>query len=525
MSKDKYLKVPIKGMHCRSCELLIEENLKEISHVKSLKVDYKTGEAFVYYEGQTPNQDIINKAICAAGYEIGYSKELPWFSVDRKEYINLGIAFLILVVAFLVLKGTGLFSINLGSNLSNPSWGLIIIIGLVAGFSTCMALIGGLSLGLSTKFIENRPKATSFEKFRPHLFFMVGRIVSYAFLGGLLGLLGTVFKLSTLTNSILTILVGLVMLIMGLQLIDIFPRLSKFKFSLPKSVAKTFGFSAKAKEYSNWSAVILGALTFFLPCGFTQAMQLYAVSTSDFWSGALIMGLFALGTAPGLLSIGGLTALVKGKFKERFFKVAGLAVIFFALFNLNNAYTLASLSIGGFNNKNSEVISDSNVVLENGVQVVRMVEGNDGYSPNYFSIKKGVPVKWIIDAQAPYSCASSIVVPKLNISKNLEAGENIIEFTPTQVGKIPFSCSMGMYTGVFNVYDGNSSTSVNNTPAPVTRTSGSCGITPASTGGSCGGSGGSCGGGSATAAKNSGACTCGGSGGSCGGAAKIVPNN
>lgn len=506
MSQNKYLKIPIKGMHCRSCELLIEENLKELAHVKSVEVNYKTGEAFVYYDGQTPNQETLNKAICSAGYEIGYSKELPLFSTDKKEYINLGIAFLFLMAVFLLLKGTGLFNINLGSSLSNPSWGLIILIGLVAGFSTCMALVGGLSLGLSTKFIESHPKATTSEKFRPHLFFMAGRIVSYAFLGGLLGLIGTVFKLSTLTNSILTILVGLVMLIMGLQLIDIFPRLSNFKFALPKSVAKAFGFSGKAKEYSNWNAVVLGALTFFLPCGFTQAMQLYAVSTGDFWSGALIMGLFALGTAPGLLSIGGLTALVKGKFKARFFKVAGLAVIFFALFNFSNGYTLASLSIDGLSGTSSNIVSDPNVKMENGVQVVHMVEGNAGYSPNSFSIKKGVPVKWIIDAQAPYSCASSIVVPKLNISKNLEAGENIIEFTPSQTGKIPFSCSMGMYTGVFNVYDENSSAPVsNNTPTPVTKTSGSCGI-------------------ATTAKPSTGGCGCGGSGGSCGGGAKIVPN-
>lgn len=521
MSQNKYIKIPIKGMHCRSCELLIEENLKELSHVKSVEVDYRKGEALVYYEGQTPNQDTINKAICAAGYEIGRSEKLPFFSTDKKEYINLGIAFLFLMAVFLLLKGTGLFDINLGSSLSNPSWGLIILIGLVAGFSTCMALVGGLSLGLSTKFIENHPKATTSEKFRPHLFFMAGRIVSYALLGGLLGLLGTVFKLSSLTNSILTILVGLVMLVMGLQLIDIFPRLSSFKLALPKSVAKAFGFSGKAKEYSNWNAVVLGALTFFLPCGFTQAMQLYAVSTGDFWSGALIMGLFALGTAPGLLSIGGLTALVKGKFKARFFKVAGLAVIFFSLFNLNNGYTLSSLSVGGFGNSSSNsVVSDPNVKMENGVQVIHMVEGNSGYSPNKFSIKKGVPVKWIIDAQAPYSCASSIVVPKLNISKNLEAGENIIEFTPDQTGKIPFSCSMGMYTGVFNVYDGNAPTASDlSTSAPVATSGGSCGVVKvASGGGSCGG------GGSATTAKASGGCGCGGGGGSCGGGAKIVPN-
>ncbi|MFZ2310244.1 MAG: sulfite exporter TauE/SafE family protein [Patescibacteria group bacterium] len=517
MSHNKYLSLPIKGMHCRSCELLIEEKLKYLPHVKGVEVSYKTGEAIIYHDA-APDMKLVTEALSEAGYTIGRDDKLPFLSRDKKEYVSLGIAFLFLMMAYLVLKGLGLTNINLNPDLSNPSWGLIILIGVVAGFSTCMALVGGLSLGLSTKFIERHPTATATEKFRPHLFFVAGRILSYAFLGGVLGLLGTVFQFSALANSILTILVGAVMLLMGLQLINVFPRLNKFKLSLPTSISRFLGISGKSKEYSHKHAAAMGALTFFLPCGFTQAMQLYAVSTGSFWSGALVMGLFALGTAPGLLSIGGLTSLVRGNFKERFFKVAGLAIIFFALFNLNNGYTLASLSVGSFGGSDTtktKVVKDPNVTMEDGVQVVRMIEGNNGYSPNKFSIKKGVPVKWIIDAQAPYSCASSIMIPQLNIKRTLKSGENIIEFTPEKAGKLPFSCSMGMYTGAFNVYEGDGPSAADlAAPAPA-RSGGSCGASkPAASGG------GSCGGGSASAASGGG--SCGGSGGcSCGGGAKI----
>ncbi|MHB8903999.1 MAG: urease accessory protein UreH domain-containing protein [Patescibacteria group bacterium] len=492
MSHNKYIKIPIKGMHCRSCEILIEDKLKEVSRVKSAELNYKTGEATIYYHGEeAPQKHLLNEAITDAGYEIGRSEELPFFSRNGQEYYNLGIAFLVLMILYFGLNLFGLTSINLSPDLNSPSFGIIILIGLVAGFSTCMAMVGGLSLGLSTKFAENHPSATPAEKFRPHIFFVLGRVLGYALLGGILGMLGTVLKFSPLVNGIITLAVGLVMLIMGLQLINIFPRLSKFKLTLPKNIARIFGISRKNKEYSHKNSMMLGALTFFLPCGFTQAMQLYAISTGSFSSGAFIMGMFALGTAPGLLSIGGVTSLVRGSFKEGFFKVAGLAVIFFALFNLNNGYTLASINIGNLSSQSSSseaTNSDPNVTLENGVQVVRMTEGNSGYSPNKFSIKKGVPVKWIIDAKAPYSCASSIIVPSLNISKTLKAGENIIEFTPDKVGRIPFSCSMGMYTGVFNVYDGSAPISGVNTAladskaAPAPRA-----------GGSCGGGGGGCG--------------------------------
>jgi len=464
MSQNICLTVPIKGMHCRSCELLIEDKLKELDGVKSVDISYKTGEAVINYEGEAPAQSSINKVIAEAGYSVGVPGSLPLLTNDKKEYASLGVAFIILLALYLVLSGLGLTNINLNPDLSSPSWGLVILIGLVAGFSTCMALVGGLSLGLSTKFLESHPQATSTEKFRPHIYFVIGRILSYALLGGILGQLGTVFQFSTFANGILFFLIGLVMLVMGLQLINIFPRLSKFKLTLPKGIARALGLNKKNKEYSHEHALALGALTFFLPCGFTQAMQLYAISSGNFVFGALVMGLFALGTAPGLLSIGGITSLVRGKFREGFFKVAGLAVVVFALLNLSNGYTLTSLSVGNLSvdtASQKNIIIDPNVTLENGVQVVRMTETNNGYSPNKFAIQRGIPVKWIIDAKAPYSCASVVLIPKLKIQKFLLAGENIVEFTPTETGALPFSCSMGMYKGVFNVYDDEAPASSN----------------------------------------------------------------
>ena len=111
----------------------------------------------------------------------------------------------------------------------------------------------------------------------------------------------------------------------------------------------------------------------------------------------------------------------------------------------------------------------------------------NGYSPNKFTIKKGIPVKWVITSEEPYSCASSIVISKMGISKKLVKGENIIEFTPTEEGALKFSCSMGMFTGVFNVVGdqaaGSTGVAVTSTTKPA---SGSCSMS----GGGCGGCGG-----------------------------------
>jgi sulfite exporter TauE/SafE len=355
-----------------------------------------------------------------------------------------------------------------------------------------MALAGGLVLGVSARFSEQHPEATSAQKFYPHLFFNSGRLLSYMALGGLLGVLGSAFQLSGTVLGFITLAVAVVMLIMGLQLIEIFPWINKLKFTLPKSLSRALGLKNQQQGYSHNQAFILGALTFFLPCGFTQAMQIYAISTGSFLGGAITMGAFALGTMPGLLSIGGLTSVVKGDFARRFFKFAGLAVIIFGLLNLSNSLNLINWSFP-VNAAPAVTVSDPNVTIENGVQVVRMVETNSGYTPNSFTIKQGVPVKWVIDAQAPYSCASTILLNKYNIRQSLTAGENTIEFTPTASGRLPFSCSMGMYTGVFNVVDSSGAVVNGDSPvqtAPAATPSGSCGATAGGGGGcGCGGGG------------------------------------
>ena len=129
--------------------------------------------------------------------------------------------------------------------------------------------------------------------------------------------------------------------------------------------------------------------------------------------------------------------------------------------------------------------NDPNVTLENGVQIVKMTQTSSGYSPNSFTIKKGIPVKWIVTSEDAFTCAASIVSSKLGIRKNLEAGENIIEFTPTEAGQVRFTCSMGMYSGVFNVVD--------NTGSAVTAPQADTAAIPPNTDGSCGGGGGGCG--------------------------------
>ncbi|MDD5463628.1 MAG: sulfite exporter TauE/SafE family protein [Candidatus Moranbacteria bacterium] len=496
MDKNKII-LSISGMHCRSCEILIEDKLAQIAGIRRTVVNYKKGTAELHLDGSgRPSRHDIENAIREAGYNIGYnnSEKKPFFSKNPEDYKDLGIAFFFLVGIYIILKNFGITDINVGSASNPSSLPVVFLVGITAGLSTCMALVGGLILGISARHSELHPEATAMQKFRPHLFFNLGRIGGYALLGGILGALGSVLQLSGGTLGILTIGVGIVMLMLGMKLVGIFPRMENKSISLPSGISRMFGIKKHEKEYSHKGSMITGALTFFLPCGFTQAMQLYAISTGSFVQGALIMGIFALGTAPGLLGVGGLTSVIKGIFAQRFFKFAGVLVVILSFFNIANGYNLTGWQLGSSfaaNSAQTVQASDPNVTIENGVQVVKMKETSSGYSPNKFTIKKGVPVKWVIDAQAPNSCASSIMISKLGIRKTLKAGQNIIEFTPTESGKLPFSCAMGMYTGTFNVVDENgvvpASTASTDTTATAPASGGSCG---GSGGGGCGGCGG-----------------------------------
>jgi sulfite exporter TauE/SafE/copper chaperone CopZ len=484
---DKKLVIPISGLHCKSCEMLVEEQLNEVKGVKKAEVSYKKGAAEIYYDSE-PDAGHISEAIRKAGYSVGPEPgDKRFITGNKQDYKDLGIAFIFLVGLYFVLKGLGFTGFNFTDSADGLTVPLVLLVGLTAGVSTCMALVGGLVLGIAAEHNKKHPEATPMQKFRPHLFFNLGRVLGFALLGGVLGLIGSSFQLSGSAMGVLTVIIGLVMLAMGLQIIGIFPWADNLKLVLPKSIGRALGLKNHQKEYSHRGALLAGALTFFLPCGFTQAMQVYAISSGNFWTGALIMGLFALGTVPGLLGIGGLTSVVKGIFAKRFFKLAGLAVIAFAVFNISNGFGLLGWN---FSASESNISSnDPNVTIENGVQVVKMAETANGYVPNSFTIKKGVPVRWVIDGQAPYSCASTIIMPQYNIRQSLVAGENIIEFTPTAIGRISFSCSMGMYTGSFNVVGESGQADQNVAQAATTPPSGSCG---ASTGGGCG-----CGGGGA----------------------------
>ena len=105
----------------------------------------------------------------------------------------------------------------------------------------------------------------------------------------------------------------------------------KSKLTLPSNLFAYF----RKVEHATIAPILIGIGTFFLPCGFTQSMQVAALSSGSFISGMGLMLAFALGTLPmlALLSFSSVS-FAHSKHAPLFFKSAGVVVIGLGIFAL-----------------------------------------------------------------------------------------------------------------------------------------------------------------------------------------------
>ena len=460
----------IKGMHCASCEVLIEKKLLELENIKSVEASATKSELLIEYKDKKPPIEKLNELFKKEGYVFSDQprKAMNGFK-SREFFITLGIGFLV-IIGFIGLNKLGLTElINVSSKSSLP---MFFAFGLLAGISSCAALVGGLILSMSKQWGELYSDADStWKKIQPHLIFNAGRLISYGVLGATLGIIGDKLNFSLKFGPILVIIVSIMMISLAFQMFG-FKTFRKFQFTLPKFITRFIANESNFK--GRYMPFLMGAFTFFLPCGFTITAQGLALISGNATQGALIMTLFALGTLPTLLFIGfsSVKFLQKPHLSENFLKIAGVLVLFFALYNINsqlNVLGISNLSDLGVNSNQSSTTTQ-NISLKNeeglapivnGKQILKMDASSRGYSPNYFKVKVGIPVRWEITDKGTSGCTNAV------ISKNLFEGEipltpgktSFKEFTPTKPGKFKFSCWMGMISGIIEVVDKNNATS------------------------------------------------------------------
>lgn len=436
----------IAGTHCRSCQILLEQKLNGIPGISRSRVDWRTGKASVHTSPETPpDEAAIARTVADAGYRLVTAPvQRTFLSHHPADWADALTAACIVFALYLIYRITGLDRLGAGIAAASSAGGALVV-GLIAGVSTCMALIGSLVLAHSARHAQLYPYATPWQRLRPNLVFNAGRIAGFALLGGLAGLLGGALRIEGRLLAVLVMLASVMMVGLGIKLTGLIPRLENL--TLPAGLARLVGLNKTPGRYGHGRTAMAGMLTFFLPCAFTQTMQILAVSTGSFFQGGLIMSAFALGTAPGLLGIGSIAGFVKGEGGRMFMKVAGVAVLLLGIWNFSNGWNLTGITLGsGASATIGSAVDAQLPSVRDGVQILPMNQWAGGYNPNKLTVRAGIPVRWEISADGT-GCASYLVVPSLGIRKSLQPGMNVVEFTPKRVGTIKFSCGMGMYTG------------------------------------------------------------------------------
>lgn len=317
----------VHNMHCHSCVLLTESEIKEHPEVIHTKAHLKTRSIEICGDFGDMSDEALAQELSKL-----LSQHLLSTQAEKKVakwdefFIAVPIA-LSFIFLFILLQKLGIVNLI---NAGEVTYSTAFAIGVIASLSTCMAVVGGLVLSLSATFAHEG------DKIKPQVLFHVGRLISFFILGGVIGAVGASFQLGASGTFFLSLIIGLTMLILGINLLDIWHFTKRFQLAMPKFL------SSKTLNLVNinhtFTPVLVGILTFFLPCGFTQSMQIYTLSTGKFLTGGLTMFTYALGTLPvlSLLSFSSLSIHNNSK-AGVFYKSAGLIVIIFAIYNILNS--------------------------------------------------------------------------------------------------------------------------------------------------------------------------------------------
>ena len=423
----KTLYVKIKGIQCDSCRNKLIKALSKIGNVTSVEIDGNI--ATLNYDG-TINNYIIIKTINDLGY---YSKK-EYMSDVKKDiddiYIRKQIAIIFLIILLIWFVLFKIFNINIFNVFptvsSKVSYGYLFIVGILTSFH-CISMCGAFNLLASYNLESSKASKNP-------LLYNIGRICSYTILGGLVGLIGSVFTVNNTVQGIIILVSSITIILMALSMLGLLN-------------VKPLNLKIKNK-FSN--PFMIGFLNGFMPCGPLQSMQLYALMTGSFFKGALSMFFFSIGTVPLMLTAGFIYSSFKGKWRILINRIASVLILFLAIFMVNRG--LSTLGV----NFNNIIFSNNDYLvakMEDDYQVVRFSLDYNNYQD--IQVKKGTMVKMIIDVSEKYlnGCNERLEIKAFGVEATLQVGENVIEFTPDKTGAFTFNCWMNMITNNIKVVD------------------------------------------------------------------------
>ena len=371
----------------------------------------------------------------------------------------LAITLALLGIAFILWLNSWFTTyVDLSKFNENLSIGLLLLVGFLTGFH-CVGMCGPLILSYATKNARAGHQSRV-----AHFLYGIGKIVSYTTIGALLGAFGSIVAFTPQIRGAVGVAAGIFLILFGLHMLQVFPALRHFQFRTPGFVMRFIG-----KEYRKQSnPFVIGLLNgLMIICGPLQAMYVMAAGTGNWLEGAKILFFFGLGTLPLMLGFGFLTGLLSNNLTPKLLKFSGAFIIILGIFMLNRGVALTGAGV----DFHTLIVRVSQQLFPLTAQppsfateqTINMDVSKTGYSPNQFSLHKGIPVKWIINAKELTECNRVIVVPQYGLEIKLKQGVQVIEFTPAETGEVvvPWSCWMGMIHGTFIVAENSQQTKDN----------------------------------------------------------------
>ena len=399
--------IHISGMHCVSCEILLEKELKKINWVELIMLSHKKWIMEITYE-KKEDYDKVVKAIEKNNFKVVIE---PKKENKTSNILSNIIAILVIIILLIFSQLFDLYKYVPDTNTLSYSGAFLVWI--IASISTCLAITWWIIIGFS-KYIDSTH--TSLWHVKVQLWFQIWRILWFFLLWGLLWLTGQLISISFSFTAILSFSIWILLLYMWLNIMWILPSLSKFWVHMPKS------FTSKIEcLWKTQYAPIVWALTFFLPCWFTQTIQLLAISSGSFWVWWLVMFFFALWTFPALFSVGLGSSYFNDKKLPILNNIIASILIFFWIITISNSSNLLSFYSPSSNNTNivkQEVVTKQEVVKkqkkDNLVEIVRVWHDWWNTDPREVILEKWKNYKVIVTPDSNgKGCMSTQLIPKL----------------------------------------------------------------------------------------------------------------
>lgn len=376
--------------------MMVREVIEEIDGCTVMNISSKTGKVTVDFSDLSIEPK-IREAIRSIWYKL-IEEDNNIGKIWRFDKINiLWIFFALLLVLFIS-------NVNLNGFIptyDKLGFGIAFLVGLVASVSTCLAVTWGIIIGYTESIVDKT------NGWKTQLRFHMGRLITFIVWGFILGMIGQSFSASMYFNGVLSIVIGLILAYLGMQILGILPNISQWGFHFPMILSRNIT-KLKNPKYSP----LVWAFTFLLPCGFTQSMVIFALSSHNPWQWAIVMGWFALGTLPVLLALGLWTEYIKDHLKKINPFIASLLLVF-GIFTMMNGYRIIeATTVSDVTSQISSPVQDN--ILPNTSEIEQVPWSHDwyGFSPQVLILQKWKKYLINVIPQSDWlGCKYSVILP------------------------------------------------------------------------------------------------------------------